>query len=621
MNQNSKEKENSFQIPYKKNYIIEINKDSNNTKLIITIALNNTNNITHIKSFSFEDIQNIDYEFFIPFQKNILILYKYIIRLLRANLFGIEANNGKKENILLCLYCLKNNKLRNIKINIPSIKCSQENGIINNENNNIENINNFIFVNNNDSEEDNINKDEDNNNKGDAPAAKIKKKKNKIEYNIKINKILNIFKNTKEYKEIEITIEKIIINGINEEKNITFYYDYLDSQDIFDASIPYYNLFDFSIDDVYDDLNIIFYHKNYRCEIGKDFIKLFFKVFNFGEGNPYIEIFIQALNRKRTNDELLMKMNTFFDEFKKVNTDKSIKIKNKNKNEKDINNKIQKDSKIKINKENYSQNFLKSFLKLNNNIKTKENKKIINISNKKDNNNPIKNEITSIKNNDNSLHINNNQKNIKYENISSDINQNNQNIFNNYKKEDNSTKIITYLNYINHKRYNDPTLENFFYKEGNNEFEKAKYNKKENNDINLDENNSLKLEENENEEKNVKNISKKNNMKKETKSNNMQRDKKIVFKMDSNKCYNIDKDSVINNYLSLLYLHPLDNDDEFEKIRNIQEEELYLCNICKYCFKSRDEVREHQWDKHLKPFGEIIQKRLLNLKKNKNLNE
>ena len=322
MYQNSKEikKKDIFQIHYKKNYIIEINKNTNDTKLIISIALNDIKNITHIQSFSFEDIQNFDFDFFIPFQNNLLILYKYIIRLLRANLYDLEINNEKIDNISLCLYCLKNNKLRNVKINIPCIKYPQENGIINNENKNIENIkrNNIILDNNNCSEEIHIMKNGDNN-EGDAPAPKIKKMKNKFEYNIKLNKIKNIFKNTKEYKEIEIKIEKKNINENNKEGNIVVYYDYLDSQDIFNQSIPYFDLFDFSIDDVYDDLYIIFYHKNYRCEVGKDFLKLFFNVFNFGEGNSYTEIFIQALNRERTNYELSMKIDNFFSDFKKDN--------------------------------------------------------------------------------------------------------------------------------------------------------------------------------------------------------------------------------------------------------------------------------------------------------------
>ena len=52
-------------------------------------------------------------------------------------------------------------------------------------------------------------------------------------------------------------------------------------------------------------------------ETGKDCIKLFFQVFNIGEGSkaPYIEIFIKALNRERT-DELQYKMEIVFSESK-----------------------------------------------------------------------------------------------------------------------------------------------------------------------------------------------------------------------------------------------------------------------------------------------------------------
>jgi len=53
-------------------------------------------------------------------------------------------------------------------------------------------------------------------------------------------------------------------------------------------------------------------------ETGKDCIKLFFQVFNIGEGSkaPYIEIFIKALNRERTDDELQYKMEIVFSESK-----------------------------------------------------------------------------------------------------------------------------------------------------------------------------------------------------------------------------------------------------------------------------------------------------------------
>ena len=585
MNQNSKviEIQNHFQTQYK-NYIIEINKDEKERKLIIKISLNN---ISHTKDFSFEDIKKIDFDFFYPFENNLLLLYKYIVRLLRAKLFDITTNNEKMESLSLCLYCLKNNKIKTIIINIPSNKYSQENGIILSENKNINlenaNSNNFID-NNNGSEEDRKNKNEDYN-IGSAPAPKINKKKNKYEYKIYLKKIKNLYQKTKEYREIEIKIEQKIINKNNEEKKI-IYYDYLDSQDIFGASITYYNLFDFSIDDVFDDLNIIFYHKNYRFEQGKDCIKLFFNVFNFGEGNPYIEIFIQALNRERNNQEISIKMNRFFSEFQKGNIVNNNGIKsNKNKKEKNINNESKKDISKgkKVNKENYSQNFLNSFLKLNknDNFQNRNDENIINGSFKKNNFNPINEEI---------------KKNIIKDN------SNNQKFLNIYKNEDNKKDNI---NYTKHKRYNDFKLEYFFTAEGDKEFENENYIKKEKKDTKLIENCSLKIEEdNEIEEKNEK-----------CNCNYELKEKSDSFKLDNNNLYNIDKESVINDYINIFYNHPLDNNEELEKIINSQKKEFYLCKICKFFDKTKDKIRIHQWDKHLKPFGKIIRRRLVTLQK------
>ena len=95
-------------------------------------------------------------------------------------------------------------------------------------------------------------------------------KKNKFNYEIELKKVKHLYKSSncqnsliceknhkpkEEYKEIEIIINQNKINEINNDEKTT-YYGYLDSQDIFGPPIPYYTLFDFSIDDMYDDLNI-----------------------------------------------------------------------------------------------------------------------------------------------------------------------------------------------------------------------------------------------------------------------------------------------------------------------------------------------------------------------------
>jgi len=85
------------------------------------------------------------------------------------------------------------------------------------------------------------------------------------------------------------------------------------------------------------------------------------------------------------------------------------------------------------------------------------------------------------------------------------------------------------------------------------------------------------------------------------------------FKLDENKCYNINKKEVINNYQNLFYVHPLDNDEDLEIITN-KGNKFFLCKICKNFYESRNETREYQWLEHLKPYGYMIQKYLFKQK-------
>ena len=105
-----------------KNYIIGISKDIENTLIIISIALNNTDNITHKKSFTFEEFENFDIEFFSSFKKNFLLLYKFLIRLLLAKLIDIEISKENPDILYLNLICLKDNNLRPIRIDLQDIK-------------------------------------------------------------------------------------------------------------------------------------------------------------------------------------------------------------------------------------------------------------------------------------------------------------------------------------------------------------------------------------------------------------------------------------------------------------------------------------------------------------------
>ena len=581
MEQNDKNLEElkPFQIKCK-NYLIQIEKDPKKEKLIIYICLNSINNITHKKSFSFEDIENIDPTFFFPFKDNFILLYKYLIRLLKANLFNLEINKENKEIMSIQLFCQRKNKLRAVKIDIPSINFKEKDSR-NNKINYFDKINENMIHFNSDTETEEINKSKDEKyNIGDAPAPKSNKKKNKAQYEIEIYKLTSLYEEKKEYKEIQINIREKTTNLNNKEP--ICYYAYLDSHEIFGQSIPYYNLFNFSIDDVYDDLKIIIYHQNYRFERGKNNIKLFFKVFN-GQNEPYSEIFILALNKARTEQELLIEMKNYFESNEnKIESEKKRIIRED----------IQNDEFRGKNKE---ENFLNNFLKLNENVKDEKGQNLEN-----DKINPIKSEIIS------------NKSELK--------NNNNQNNFNMNKNENkkNNTKTL-----LNHKRnnYYDNNLEMYYKKEVNviNQFKIEKIIQ---NSLKMEKDNSLNKSDSPESNKDKENKSpKKKKLKKikkkdEKKKNNAKKSKK--FKLDKNKRYNIDRDSIISQYTNIFYTHPLDNDDELEKIFNPLKQEFYLCNICKVFYKDRYEVRVHQWDEHLKPFDEIIQNRLRQLKNEKN---
>ena len=217
-----------------KNYIIGMTKDKENTYIKITIASKNKEVIKQ-KQFTFEEIEQYDPEFFVPFYNNFLILYKFLIRLLKSNLIDIKISDKNKNIIYLNLNCLKDNQLRVIKIEISNEKNKER---LEKSNGKVDNLTCDpapIFK----KTIKNINQLENKNNTTNKDYI-VKLKKNEYpNYN---------------YEEIKIEI----INIIKEKR----FYNYLNLKDIFDKNIPYYNeLFDLSIDEVYDDLNIILFYQ------------------------------------------------------------------------------------------------------------------------------------------------------------------------------------------------------------------------------------------------------------------------------------------------------------------------------------------------------------------------
>ena len=97
--------------------------------------------------------------------------------------------------------------------------------------------------------------------------------KNNHKYDIDIRKIELEYENSEIYKEIEIKFTNSKENKV--------YYKYLNFQDFLDLSAPYYQLFNNSIEDIFDDLyTIIIKNNNYYFEEHNQSIRFFYPVFN-----------------------------------------------------------------------------------------------------------------------------------------------------------------------------------------------------------------------------------------------------------------------------------------------------------------------------------------------------
>ena len=278
--------------------------------------------------------------------------------------------------------------------------------------------------------------------------------------------------------------------------------------------------------------------------------------------------------------------------------------------------KSKKENKKTKKKINSQKLFMENFLSLNNKLNSNTGKK-----NKKNEIKKENNEQRDIIKNDNKY--NNIGKNnlVKEQIILNE--QNIKNILNN------NLNLLEKENEINNddssfmkrKRHTDLKIDMFFFKmekcEENNFKKNENYNineniNKKNNNIMNNKNNDIKKEPSNNsleiEEK--KDDKKKKIENFQNKIFNKSENINMNYKLDENGYYNINKDEVINNYLNIIYVHPLDNDDEYKIIENNRGEHFYLCMICHKFFNNRYSVREHQWENHLKPFGKKIQKDL-----------
>ena len=515
---------NEFYFKFKSNfkdYIIGINLDYQKSHIIISIAFKNINNIVLRKLFTYEGIEKFDPVFFKPFNGNIFILFKFITRLLIVNLIDFETT--KKGNInlyYLILNCIKDCSFRPIKIDL----------------------------NDDDFEEIIIDRNlEDKNNNKTINIKMNYNNKNNHKYDIDIRKIELEYENSEIYKEIEIKFTNSKENKV--------YYKYLNFQDFLDLSAPYYQLFNNSIEDIFDDLyTIIIKNNNYYFEEHNQSIRFFYPVFNIKKitFDPYIFVFIKALNQEKTNYELQLKGEKYFQS--KLNKEQySEKIGNIEKISYGIDEQSEEKSKkenkkIKNEINNNSQiSFMKNFLNMNKNLN------LNNDENK--NNNEIKNE-----NDEQKIQR---QSNNKYNNLEKNelINQKliikekniKNNIKNNFKSNLLEKEYVANKgdsNFMNQKRHRDSTLEMYFGKTEENKFPENKEVILNNNNIIKKSNNysskniEIKPKKEKHDKKDKKESIKLNidNFPKE--GNKKSEDINMGFKLDENGRYNINIDKV-----------------------------------------------------------------------------
>ena len=323
---------NTFEIrSLSKAYTISLKLKNKNKQIIIGISQRNVKNniITHQKYLTYDDISLIDLNYFVPFRNNISKLYKFMIRLFKANLVNIKTYDYDNSNLFLIFFCLKRNKNFLIQITIPSIDSSvgvEREETKREEENNKEKI----------GEEEkkgvqNKNLDEKStiittNNKREndfdcAPIPFSMNNPNKVNniFNYKLKKKnyhIYLYKNEYQYESKQY--KEIVFKIIDKDDNYTIeYYAYQDLIDFLRLSETYYNLFSYSIDDIYDDFLIILYNHNFKLDVMNKKIRLFYNVYNLGKKANSELYYLLCINinkfeKERTKEQIDFKINDYY---------------------------------------------------------------------------------------------------------------------------------------------------------------------------------------------------------------------------------------------------------------------------------------------------------------------
>ena len=300
----------TFQIEsFSIKYTIKIHLDESDNILISIMTKNQLNkDFIYENKLNFENLEIYAHEFFSSFKGNIRLFYKFLLRLFNAKLIRVQKSNDY--DLILILICLINNEKKEIEIFFHNFNNFEEDKIKNGYN---QNKNNIIVT----SSKKNTFPD---------PYIFYYINSNYKKYTLQMSK--------NEYPIKDSVYKEIIFNLIDEgDKRKAQYSCYLDIFDFLSLSEPYYKLFNYSIEDIYEDFAIIFSNNNYHIEINenkKNCIKLYYAIFNlisFDYKYPYYFNYIELKNEKREDEQLLLKIDKFFTKLELIKLEDKEKLK------------------------------------------------------------------------------------------------------------------------------------------------------------------------------------------------------------------------------------------------------------------------------------------------------
>ena len=350
-----------------KHKLYTINLKLKQNKILLIFTKDNFNNIIYKKNVTFENLNFGHTNYFYPFNNDINKLYHYLVRVFHSNSYYIKENNNDEGQTFITLvlhYLIKNkdkefeikildkdsykreedekiqlinnksnesNKNYISEIQVNSIRkkndiyYSEEKNMIlekdsNDEENDCDNDkNNYSLDNNeiNNASEDDGSEIKININCGPAPLifpSEISTKDNTFSYQIK-NKNFNINIYKRNYKEGKY--QEIIFEIIDSKDNT--YCAYINFGDFLNLNKRYYELFDYSIDDIFDDFLIIFNNNNFGLKILTNKIELSYSINNISSNSKSnlfynLYIFLILKTKERTEEELNIKIEHYYNQ-------------------------------------------------------------------------------------------------------------------------------------------------------------------------------------------------------------------------------------------------------------------------------------------------------------------